>query len=736
MMRNAKHKIRTAKQSIADSIHKISDDDIYLGYIGRGDVSKTVLVPNKPGYVYIRIPKKIVAGELQEYSEHIAISKNEYRHNAPVKVVKRKDNPSQFEVKELWIAGMGIASAESIMGSVTNHHWNHELYSRSGGHDPMMIDEAQIKNLQITPTSPPSSSVIIDGGWYIWKDGIVHWHDRSTLDLASSVPSGTNAESYVNIRLDPETDTIYEKINETITLPGFGANIKDLMEWPESDYIPIGCVRLEAGVYQIDWSNGKTPNIMNMRPMHSMMPRDMLPAIHPINPPEGYHSGSLDSIYVREEDPSGTYDYGNLHDILELELGPERARVKVSSDDTTPDFLENKVVAGTGVSMSVLNPGADEQLEVSAGTPSGTIDAYTVELPNITSPVYTDVEDANTLAHSVGLFNPAITYITKVDNTHIDVAAGHGWIRENNNNLSPLIFFQWPASTNILIPTGSGGVDAYRYVGIEYNGGSPQVTLRTSFDWNWQTDFPLGRVSQDGSTLRIFNAYAHTEDTANYTRQYLRAVFPLQREVTPEGTGGLEIADLATRYLTMSAGVIWHGFNRFVIGAIDTSGSDTFDLHYQNGTGGFTHVTSQTQWPNTQYDDGTGTLHTMTAAHYACLWVYLDVSDGTMDVLYGRNDYTLQVDAEAENPPSNVPGHIEAHGRLIGRLIYQKSASSAALVESAWGNAFSPSGAGGGGTPASTVETEQTYGQSSAVGTSTDYARGDHTHGTVDHDSH
>lgn len=39
-------------------------------------------------------------------------------------------------------------------------------------------------------------------------------------------------------------------------------------------------------------------------------------------------------------------------------------------------------------------------------------------------------------------------------------------------------------------------------------------------------------------------------------------------------------------------------------------------------------------------------------------------------------------------------------------------------------------GGGGGGTPASTVVSETNFGQSPAVGTSTDYARGDHTHGT------
>jgi hypothetical protein len=41
-------------------------------------------------------------------------------------------------------------------------------------------------------------------------------------------------------------------------------------------------------------------------------------------------------------------------------------RVKVSVDDTTPGFLEEKVVQGDGVSISVLNPGANELLEVAA----------------------------------------------------------------------------------------------------------------------------------------------------------------------------------------------------------------------------------------------------------------------------------------------------------------------------------------------------------------------------------
>ena len=58
-------------------------------------------------------------------------------------------------------------------------------------------------------------------------------------------------------------------------------------------------------------------------------------------------------------------------------------KAKVSSNDTTTDFLEQKIVAGSNVNITVLNEGANEQLEISstasgsAGDPKVTI--FTVE---------------------------------------------------------------------------------------------------------------------------------------------------------------------------------------------------------------------------------------------------------------------------------------------------------------------------------------------------------------------
>lgn len=46
--------------------------------------------------------------------------------------------------------------------------------------------------------------------------------------------------------------------------------------------------------------------------------------------------------------------------------GVAPGRVKVSGSDTVADWLSSKLAAGTGISLSVLNPGADERLQITA----------------------------------------------------------------------------------------------------------------------------------------------------------------------------------------------------------------------------------------------------------------------------------------------------------------------------------------------------------------------------------
>lgn len=325
------------------------------------------------------------------------------------------------------------------------------------------------------------------------------------------------------------------------------------------------------------------------------------------------------------------------------------------------------------------------------------IDATTVVIPDenvlhdkIGTPALYTLHDDWITRGSSGVIDGTLTYIQAdpgAGTHHVKVIAGDGYLRATNDQQGELKFIHWAAASAISIPNPAAGFETVRFIGVEYNAGVPQVTTRATFNWNWFDDFPLGRVSWDGTTLRILNAYAHAEDTANFARKVFRLTHPFMREEAPEGSGGLEISEVAVRQIAMTAGNIWHGFNRYLLNAV--AAGTAFDTHYRKAGGGFVSTTGVTQYPNTQYDDGSGVLATMTASKYACLWVYIDVSDNSMDVIYGRNQYTSVSDAQAEAVPT-TPDHLVYHGRLIGRIIFQKSAAAASLIESAWRVLFSP----------------------------------------------
>lgn len=61
-----------------------------------------------------------------------------------------------------------------------------------------------------------------------------------------------------------------------------------------------------------------------------------------------------------------TLDVLNPAGNAELEISAHDPQVKVNAADTTPDYLYPKLTAGPGISMSVLNPGANSSIEVSS----------------------------------------------------------------------------------------------------------------------------------------------------------------------------------------------------------------------------------------------------------------------------------------------------------------------------------------------------------------------------------
>ena len=88
--------------------------------------------------------------------------------------------------------------------------------------------------------------------------------------------------------------------------------------------------------------------------------------------------------------------------------------VKVSGDDTTPDFLEPKLEAGAGITLTVHNSGANEHVEVAATAVSD--DDKVLVSSNDTTPDY--LESKVTAGAGV-----TVTVHNEGGNEHLDVAA-------------------------------------------------------------------------------------------------------------------------------------------------------------------------------------------------------------------------------------------------------------------------------------------------------------------------
>ena len=307
------------------------------------------------------------------------------------------------------------------------------------------------------------------------------------------------------------------------------------------------------------------------------------------------------------------------------------------------------------------------------GCASCVTDVPNAVLARIGSSTFSTLQDMQDVFHSAGWTSGGA--ITDGGGGTVNVAAGTGLIRDADNALSAVKYFDWAATSGLTIPSNS-----VRYVGIEYNGGSPQVTLRTSSNWNYKTDFPLGIAVNETGTVHIHvDRQSVGDHAANMIwREY--ETMPLSRD---ERGGGIILGESGTRNVTVSAGVLWDRLNRSPISAIDTSVSGSFEAYYRNGSGGFLRIAGLTQWPNTQFDDNSGALATMTGGYYGVLWFYLE-TDGDLIMVYGRGEYASAGAADSEMVPDTLPNRLLVASRLIGKLVFQKSASVATEVVTAF----------------------------------------------------
>ncbi len=351
----------------------------------------------------------------------------------------------------------------------------------------------------------------------------------------------------------------------------------------------------------------------------------------------------------------------------------------VVADNTTGFPSDSAPLAQVTTAAADITAVADRRDYLSAGIWDGLMDASQIILPVLGNPTFTHVEDLNTVFHSTGWITGGV--ITDAGGATIDVAAGTGAIRAADSPTSQLLFFDFPAVAGQAITA-----DSIRYIGVEYNAGTPQVVIRTTNNFDNNTDFSLATVVNEAGTLHIQNAPWRIGDHAGAMIARARGTGPIVRDKV---VGGLAFGETGTRNVTVSAGALWHGLTSFPIAALDTDpggGADTFDTYSAGGL----EAAGVAAWPNTQYDNA-GVLATMTNNRYANLWWYLEL-DGELVMVYGTAQYTTAAQAEQEAAPSTLPNRLLVHGTIAARFIFQKSAATADEVLSAFETQFSTLG--------------------------------------------
>ena len=295
--------------------------------------------------------------------------------------------------------------------------------------------------------------------------------------------------------------------------------------------------------------------------------------------------------------------------------------------------------------------------------------------------------------YSAGMVRGGV--IADAGSQKITVTAGRGIFAIGTNDTDPIAFGDWAQKTATTVTDAR-----VTWVTAQYNSGSPQIVLiegSSATDYsvpaaiNYQDVFPLGYVTRNGTELYVTNNPRRMQDAIGAINARLYSTLPLARD---ERLGGLIIGETGTRKITLSGGALWDRGTKFSIDAITTAAGGVFSTWYRDASTGFVETENVTDWPNTKYDDGSGTLATVTSspARYANLWWYLS-TEGKLAMVYGRNVYTTAALAAAGPVPTTLPLPLWTHYRLIARTTFVGSGATFTAIDSAFTNTFATSAA-------------------------------------------
>lgn len=310
--------------------------------------------------------------------------------------------------------------------------------------------------------------------------------------------------------------------------------------------------------------------------------------------------------------------------------------------------------------------GRVEELERQAKTHLTSVSLDTKDIKFAGKSKYNGLDDFINNTMSSGLISGCT--VTDNSNGTVAVTAGYGYIRRTSSEIGELLAFSVPADSSVNCTD-----DALNYVYVDYNSGAPTISYTTDVtSLDHTSQFVIALVHQEAAHAHIAAAGQHLNDFIHNVYYYLWEVAGKER------ASGLVISEDASedRALNMTAGIVYWALQRISVSALDTStdgDNDEMTLFYRASPSGWTTVASQHVLGNTQYDDGDGTLGSITVNKYGTYWVYVTI-DGELYVQYGQGDYTL-AQAEAATVPATM-GELTNAGIFIAKIIFQQGAAN------------------------------------------------------------
>ena len=224
------------------------------------------------------------------------------------------------------------------------------------------------------------------------------------------------------------------------------------------------------------------------------------------------------------------------------------------------------------------------------------------------------------------------------------------------------------------------------YLVCNYNVGNPIVQLITDITLIDEiTIVPIITLYREGTLIHTLKWDTLGKALPNKTHESIIKTQRFRRE------SGSSLGEAATRRIIIGQGVIWYGAIPISISAF-TSATDSCYLYYHTAPNVWTE-TPITQYNNSQYDDNTGGLKSLTgSSKYAVNFIYQIVSDTTkrVYVVLGQDNYLLG-DAQLCQPPSSLPPEISSMAILVGRIIVANGSTTATQIDSTFATQFSPS---------------------------------------------